>query len=233
MGVPEKILHLQQEKVKPRRRPDARHSLPAEIRELSEQAEGEVNTAEQFLEETGIRLALFEFNQDLLGNRGRVTTDSSFRYTEKAEGTNLIYHSNLILKWGNIGQPYYSLVVGIEGDLLDTFEDEYGQEDYVKRLTMTLFQSSSPENRGQQVGPRIDFGRNFDIYDPLSLSDSSIMDEFESEEDADKYIEMEEKEGTEDLGGNTFKNWVEVNIAGFISYMQREMHQDPLAASST
>ncbi len=232
MGVEQKFVQIQQEKVKPLRRPDIRHSLPPEIRKLSETAEEEMNAAEEFLSATGIKLALFEFNQDLLGNIGRVTAGSMFHYSEDGEGRKLVYHSNLILTWGN-SDTNYSLVVGVDGNLMDTFEDEYGGEDYTKNLTLRLFQGNRPGIIDRQIGPCIDFGSKFDIYDPNSLNDSSVIDQIESEKDVDKYIEMGDKEGTKNLGGNVYKNWVEANIAGFISFMQREMQKSPLPPAAS
>ena len=232
MGVEQKFVQIQQEKVKPLRRPDIRHSLPPEIRKLSETAEEEMNAAEEFLSTTGIKLALFEFNQDLLGNRGRVTTNSMFYYSEDGAGRKLVYRSNLILTWGN-SDTNYSLVVGVDGNLMDTFEDEYGGEDYTKNLTLRLFQGNRPGTIDRQIGPCIEFGSKFDIYDPNSLNDSSVIDKIESEKDVDKYIEMGDKEGTKNLGGNVYKNWVEANIAGFISFMQREMQKSPLPPAAS
>jgi hypothetical protein len=43
-------------------------------------------------------------------------------------------------------------------------------------------------------------------------------------------MELEEMDGIRDLGRNTFRDWAEANIAGFISFVRRELHQEPLIA---
>ncbi len=243
MGVPEKILHLQDEAEKPQRFPDAkRYSPPEEVQELDQEAKEEMDAAGKFLEDSGIRLALFEFNQDLLNNRGRVKEEASFRYRVDEESESLIYHSSVLLSWRTQDRNYYTLIAQIEGDLLDTFpvddegrevkeipededEEDY-EESYRKRLTLSLFHSRNPDEKGRQIGQTIEFGGIFDIWDTERSRSTSVTYNLNSEEEYGAYHSIEKKEGTQDFETNLFKDWVESNIAGFISYARREQSRD-------
>ena len=227
-GVEYKLYRLRQEHVPARRLQDAVLPLPAEVREYNQQAEGEMNAAEHFLESSGMKLALFEFNQDMLGNKGRVMASSGFRYNNEGNEPQAMYSSNLGLRWQSETGTFFTLVVSIEGDLLNTFETETGHEDYVKSLSMALFSSEEVDNAGDQVGPTVQYARKFDIYETPSPFAAWDIDGVETEDEANKYMEIEEKEGTEDLGGNVYQDWVETNIAGFIRFFVRTKGHSPL-----
>lgn len=234
MGVQEQLGRYLLETTRLNAARDKRRLLPPEIQECAEQGEQIVNIATEFMEITGIKLALFEFNQDLLNNNGRINADNGFHYIETNKGKSLIYYSRLTLKWATSEDNHYSLVVGIEGDLLETIEtdDEDEDEDHVRKLTITLRRAPNPTDAGLLVGRPIEFGSFFDIYDPEAISSSNSLAALEDEE-VDTYIDLADKEGTEDIGGSTFKNWTEANIAGFITFIRRELRQDPLTTSAT
>ena len=187
-----------------------------------------LDIAAEFLEVSGIKLALFEFNQDLLDNKGRISEDRGAHYTGNAEGESLTYHSSLTLKWQSPEEKFYALTIGVDGDLLDTLEIDGLGEDHAKNLSITLFQSGNPTDPGEQVGSTIVFGRYFDIYEPSAIDSVNTLESITNEKDAVNYVALEEKEDAEDIGKHTFKSWVEANIAGFVAYLQREQHQDPL-----
>ena len=227
-GVEHKLYRLRQEHIPVRRPRDARLPLPAEILEYNRQAEGEMNAAEHFFQSSGMKLSLFEFNQDMLDNRGRVIANGGFRYTQEDDDPKVTYSSNLGLRWQSKTGTFFTVIVRIEGDLLNTFEIDGGHEDYVKSLKMAFFSSKEIGSVGEQVGPAIQYARAFDIYETPSPFASWEVEGVKTEEEIDKYMEIEEKEGTDDLGGNVYQDWVEANIAGFIRFFTRTTGESPL-----
>ena len=229
MSVQEQLARGNTERERPHGARDARRTLPPEFKELSMQGEQMANIADKFMEATGIKLALFEFNQDLLDNQGRINTYGGFRYIDPGDGESLVYYSYLNLTWRTPDETYYSLAVGVNGDLLDTFERE-GLEDHVRNLSIDLFQGKTPTGTKEQISTQRRFERYFDIFDPHSMDETNIPNGLSSREEIERYMELEEMDGIRDLGRNTFRDWAEANIAGFISFVRRELHQEPLIA---
>ena len=209
--------------------------LPPETRENVKQGEEMIKIATDFLERTGIKLALFEFNQDLLDNKGRLDTSSGLADDIKKDGTaSLRYSAQLTLKWNTPENDFYTLRVGINGDLFDTYETEDGGEEHVKKIAMTMHHATNPTDPGDLVSQPIEFTGYFDIYDPEKaygsniLFEAGISDNSDTEMNTENYIHLTELEDAREIGGSTFKNWTEANIAGFISFIRREQHRNPL-----
>ncbi len=141
----------------------------------------------EFMRTSGIKLALMEFNQDVLKGKGKLTTNV-FSTLEEGGHPSLFYASEMMLRWkkGVLSPRFYTLFSLISGDLYEGTVVE-GTAQHKKTLSIDLMESPIQDELGTSNGLYVDYGNHF----------------FDTQSPTGEIVEI--------------KNWAEANIAHLIN----------------
>ncbi|HYM65550.1 MAG TPA: hypothetical protein VES68_03650 [Candidatus Sulfotelmatobacter sp.] len=146
------------------------------------------NQAIEFMRTSGIKLALIEFDQDVLHGKGKLTTQVFSEHEKGETQDTLFYNAEMMLRWkkGLLSPTFYALFVAISGDLYEGHIVK-GVGQHRKTLSIDLMESRNESIMGTPGGLYVDYGNHyFDLENP----GSEILE---------------------------IKNWAEANIAHLIT----------------